>query len=252
MTKPSGGLPHKGGLRFETNSLDYRILAEWIAAGAPAPQADDAALERIEVLPAQTLVQPGEEQQILVRAYYADGRVRDVTPWAKFTSTDETVASIDDQGRIRVTGYGEGAVTAWFASRIVIARVTSPYPNQVDPAVFAQAPRNSFVDELVLQQLARLNLPPSPPATDSEWIRRVFLDTLGILPTPDEVTAFLADSSPNKRQQLIAKLLERPEFVDYWTYKWSDILFLSGQNLRPEAIKSYYRWIHQKVAANTH
>ena len=252
LTKPSGGLPHKGGLRFETNSLDYRILAEWIAAGAPAPQADDAALERIEVLPAQTLVQPGHEQQILVRAYYADGRVRDVTPWAKFTSTDETVASIDDQGRIRVTGHGEGAVTAWFASKIVIARVTSPYPNQVDPALFAQAPRNSFVDELVLQQLQRLHLPPSPPATDSEWIRRAFLDTLGILPTPDEVTAFLADSSPHKRQQLIDKLLDRPEFVDYWTYKWSDILLLSGQNLRPDAIKSYYQWIHKKVAANTH
>ena len=250
LTKPSGGLPHKGGLRMETDSLDYRIVAAWIAAGAPAPADDDPALDRIEVLPAQTLVKPGDEQQILVRAYYADGRVRDVTPWAKFTSTDETVASIDEQGRVRVTGHGEGAVTAWFDSKIVIARITSPYANQVDPQVFAQAPRQNFVDGLVLQQLQRLNLPPSPPATDSEWIRRVYLDTLGVLPTPDEVTAFLADTASDKRQQWIEKLLERPEFVDYWTYKWSDILLLSGQNLRPDAVKSYYQWIHQRVKQN--
>jgi len=251
LAKPSGALPHKGGLRFDTNSLEYRVLSEWIAAGAPPPADEDPVLERIEVLPEKTTAAPGDEQQIMVRAHYSDGRVADVTRWAKFTSTNETVANIDSTGRVHVIGYGEGAVTAWFASKIVIARITSPYANDVPPEVFARAERRNFVDDLVLKQLQRLNLPPSPPATDATFLRRAYLDTIGVLPTPDEVRSFLEDTSADKRDRLIETLLSRSEFVDYWTYKWSDILLLSGQQLRPQAIKTYYGWIHEQVANNT-
>jgi len=250
LAKPSGALPHKGGLRFDVDSLEYRVLAEWISAGAPPPSDDDPRLQRIEVLPERVTLQPGNQQQMIVRAYYSDGSVEDVTRWAKFTSTNESVAAIDELGNVNVMGYGEGAVTAWFASKIVVARVTSPFANKVSDDVFAKSPRRNFIDELVLKQLRHLNLPPSPAASDAEFHRRAFLDTIGTLPIVDEVRTFLEDPSADKRDRLIESLLSRPEFVDYWTYKWSDLLLLNGQLLRPRAVKTYYQWIHQRVADN--
>ena len=250
LAKPSGGIPHKGGLRFAVDSRNYQVLAEWIAAGAEPPTEKDAQLARLEILPGRTSLKKNARQQLIVRAFYSDGRVEDVTDWAKFTSSNEAVATVDENGLVNVVGCGEGAVTAWFASRIVIARITVPYENTVAPEVFASAPRVNFIDELVLTQLQRLNLPPSPPATDAEFFRRAYLDTIGTLPTAAEVRAFAVDESENKRDTLIDALLERPEFVDYWTYKWSDVLMINGTLLRPKAVESYYKWVRERVAAN--
>ncbi|MBI2477635.1 MAG: DUF1549 domain-containing protein, partial [Planctomycetia bacterium] len=228
LAKPSGALPHKGGLRFDVDSFEYRVLAEWISAGAPGPSAADPVMERIEVLPALATLQPGDKQQLLVRAHYSDGRAEDVTRWAKYTSAAEAVAAVDEAGELTVMGYGEGAITAWFASKIVLARVTSPYANKVANEIS-----------------------PSPPASDAEFLRRAYIDTIGTLPTPDEVRHFLVDASTDKRDKAIEALLSRSEFVDYWTYKWSDILLLNGTLLRPDAVKAYYQWVHKHVAANT-
>ena len=251
LTKPSGGIPHKGGLRFETDSLEYQILSEWIAKGAAPPQDDDPRLKQLEVFPARVKLQMGQQQQILVRATFTDGRTEDVTRWVKWTSTNETVCRINDAGLVEVLGPGEGAISAWYSSQIVLARVTVPYANQVPEEVYASIKGKNFIDEHITAQLKRLNLPPSPPCSDSEFIRRAFLDTIGVLPTPDEVRQFIASSDENKRDQLIESLLSRPEFVDYWTYKWSDILMLNGTLLRPDALKAYYTWIRSHVEKNT-
>ncbi len=96
-----------------------------------------------------------------------------------------------------------------------------------------------------------MNLPASPPCSDSEFVRRAYVDTIGTLPTAEEVRRFLADTSADKRDQLIESLLARDEFVDYWTYKWSDVLMLNGTLLRPEAVKAYYQWIRERVQNNT-
>ena len=253
LVKPSGAIPHKGGLRFDVNSPEYRVLSEWIGDGATAPRDDDPQLDRLEVLPESVVLGPGLKQQVLVRAHYTDGRIEDVTRWAKYTSANEAVSTIDDDGVLSVIGHGEGAITAWFSSKIVIARVTSPYPNQVPSKVFADADKdaNNFIDELVVSKLKRLNLPPSPPATDQEFLRRTYLDTIGTLPKADEVRKFLADETHDKRDRLIDALLSRPEFVDYWTYRWSDVLMINGTLLRPEAVKAYYMWARGHVEKNT-
>jgi len=251
LAKPAGDIPHKGGVRLDRLSDDYNVLAGWIAAGAPAPQKTDPQLDHLEVLPAAVLLQPGNTQQVLVRAHYSDGSVEDVTRWAKFSSTAEAVASVGKNGEVRVTGYGEGAITAWFSSKIVIAQVTSPYANDIDPQMFSNQPRHNFIDVAVLKKLQRLNLPPSPPASDEAFLRRVYVDTIGVLPTIAESTAFLADTSSNKRNKLIDQLLARPEFVDYWSYKWSDVLLVNGNLLRPDAVKSFYMWIRNHVQKDT-
>jgi hypothetical protein len=198
------------------------------------------------------LLKPGDTQPLIVLGHYDDGRVEDVTHWAKFTSSNEVVATVDDKtGLVSVIGHGEGAVTAWFDSKIVIARVTSPFPHTMEPDLFAKAERRNFVDELVLAQLQRLNLKPSPRSSDEEFVRRVFVDTIGVLPTPAETRSFLASKEPSKREKLIDHLLSRPEFVDYWTYRWADLLMINGKLLRPEAIKAYYTWLRDCIESNT-
>lgn len=250
LTKPSGAVPHKGGIRFEVNSLDYKIISEWLSAGAPGPSDQDPLVVRLEISPAAAVLDTVKSQQMQVNAVYSNGKTEDVTKWVKYTSANETVAHVDDQGKVAVIGHGEGAITAWFSSKIVVARVTSPFPNTVAADAFAKAERRNFIDDLVLAQLQKLRLPPSPTAGDAEFLRRAYLDTIGTLPKSEEVRAFLDDKAEDKRDKVIESLLARPEFVDYWTYKWSDLLLINGQKLRPGPVKAYYDWIHKQVADN--
>jgi hypothetical protein len=254
LAKPSGAIPHKGGVRFTTDAREYQILAGWIAAGAAPPAEDDPRVVRLEVLPAASLHKVGQTQQIVVRAFDSAGLGEDVTRWVKWASSDESVCRVDENGMASVIGPGEGAVVAWYASQIAIARITVPYEGERTPPTVAAAPApkpRNFIDEQIDRQLARLNLPPSPPCGDAEFLRRAMVDTIGLMPTADEVRKFLADPAPGKRDALIDGLLKRPEFADYWTYKWSDMLMLNGTRMRPEPLKAYYKWVHANVAAGT-
>ena len=249
LTKPTAALKHKGGKVLHEDSADYKTIATWIQQGAPGPSKDDPTIDRIEINPPHSLLKKGKEQQFKVTAFFSDDTKRDVTPWTLFTSTDATIAKIDNKtGKATVLGYGEGAITAWYSSQIAIARITSPWPRKSTTTKFLP-PRN-VIDEKINDQLTQLNLPTSIPASDSEFIRRAYLDTIGILPTPAETRAFLNDKSADKHEKLVDHLLERPEFVDYWTYRLSDIFLISGKKLRPDAVKAYYQWIRKQVEEN--
>ena len=252
LTKPTGALPHKGGLRLDTTHPDYALLGAWISAGCPGPDraADRKRLVGIEVTPTEATLDKGASAALAVTARYSDGSARDVTRWARFTSTDETVATVDAAGGVTAVGHGAGAVTAWFSSRVATARVVAPFPNDLPDALFAAAPRANVIDELVLAQLRQLHLEPAPPCDDATFVRRAYLDTIGRLPTAEEVRGFVADTAPGKRERLADLLLARPEYVDYWTYKWSDVLLVTGSKLRPAAVDAYSRWIRDRVAAN--
>ncbi len=213
---------------------------------------DDPRVERLEILPTRSLQRVGESQQILIQARYTNGRTEDVTRWVRWSSADEAVCRVDEQGKTQIVGPGEGAIVAWYASKLAIARLTVPYegqPARAEDVADRRPPRN-FIDEQINKQLGRLNLRPSPPCGDAEFVRRAYVDTIGRLPSSSEARAFLADASPTRRDQLIEKLLAKPEFSDYWTYKWSDLLMLNGTRLRPAALKTYYDWIHKQVSDN--
>jgi hypothetical protein len=250
LTKPTGLLPHKGGVRLEPGSLEYRVLSEWIASGVPGPKEDDPQIARLEVLPKYSRQRPKAAQQLVVRAHFSDGHVEDATRWSKYTSVNSSVASVDERGLVTITGAGEAAVKVWYLNQNAMAFMTVPYENAIAPDVFAAAPRRNFIDEQSLGKLQALRVPPSARCDDATFLRRAFLDTIGTLPTADEARAFLADSAADKRNQLIDSLLARPEFVDYWTYKWADVLLITGQRLRPKAVEAYYQWVHKSVAEN--
>lgn len=250
LTKPTQAITHGGGQKLDVNSADYQIFVDWIASGAPAPKRDDVRIERLEVFPAEAVLKPNDNLQVLVRAWYSDGHAEDITRWAKFSSSEELVAGVDDEGRVKVKGHGEAAITVWYSNLVSAVRVLSPFANQFDAKVFAPDPKGGFIDTLVLKKLQMLRIPPSGPCSDGEFIRRAYLDAAGILPTPDETRKFLADQSPDKRAKLVEALLDRPEFVDYWTYKWSDMLLVSTRKLPQPAVWSFYRFIRESVAEN--
>ena len=250
LLKPTMAIPHGGGKRFDTNSLEYRVISEWIAAGTPPLSDKDPQITNLEVYPASATLKPGAEQQLVVRAKYSDGQIQDVTRWVKFSSSDEGVATVDDLGHVKMNGSGEAAITLWYSSRVLYSRLSVPFPAAVPAEVYTKFQRNNYIDELVLTKLKALHIAPSAPATDSVFIRRAYLDAAGILPSAEEVETFLADKSPDKRKQLIDRLLDREEFVDYWAYKWSDLMLVSTRKLKSNAMWTFYNWIRDSVKEN--
>jgi hypothetical protein len=250
LLKPTGAVPHGGGKRFDTDSIEYRVLAEWIASGTPAPSEKDAQITGLEVFPASATLAPGGEQQLVVRARYTGGETRDVTRWVKFATSDEGVAGVDDLGHVKMNGNGEAAITLYYSSRVLYSRLSVPFAGAVPSGAYTRFDRRNFIDDLALAKWKTLNIAPSARAADSTFIRRAYLDAAGILPTAEEVETFLADKSPDKRAKLIDSLLERDEYVDYWSYKWSDLMLVSSRRLRPNAMWSFYNWIRDSVKRN--
>ncbi len=260
LLKPSGKVEHKGGVRIPEDSNDFALLSQWIAGGAQGPLPEDAKLLSVDVHPKAVELSNGQSDQLVVLAKYSDGRVEDVTRWAKFTSSDESIALVNESGLVQVIGPGEGAISVWFSSRLDSARLRVAFNN--DPStrprlqviqerlgVRPDASKDS-IDHLVAIQLAALGIMPSNRCSDAEFLRRSSLDATGTLPSPEQVEQFLADPSPDKRARWINSLLDSPQFVDYWTYRWSDMLMLNSNLLRTDGVKAYYQWIRSNVEQN--
>ena len=127
-----------------------------------------------------------------------------------------------------------------------MCRITLPRPN----VQFARPDEANFIDGLVWDKLKRLGIPPSPLASDAEFARRVYLDTIGTLPTPDETRAFLSDGQPDKRQRLIAQLLSRDEYADYWAMQWADLLRVDRDKISPAGAVAMTRWLREQFVRN--
>ncbi len=250
LLKPTMTIGHGGGKRLDVGSLEYKVLSEWIAGGLTAPAESDARIVGLELSQRSLTLGTGAEAQLRVIARYSDNHREDVTRWVKYSTADAGVATVDDDGKIKVTGHGETAISLWYQSNVSFARVTNPWPREIRPEVFAASPRAGFIDDLVIARLQQLRIAPSDQSSDREFIRRAFLDATGTLPTPGEVAGFLADQSPQKRTKLIDSLLAREEYTDYWTNRFADTLLVSSRLLRDNAMWSFYNWIREGVRTN--
>lgn len=250
LLKGTGTVPHEGGRRFGRGDLAYRILHEWIAEGLRPDAADTPALVALAVTPGDRILDdPARSQQLIARATFADGSERDVTDLARYGSTDEAVATVDEDGRVTRVRRGETTILVQFGHLLATSRLIFREP--VPGLAWVDPPENNFIDTHVFAKLKLLSIPPSDLADDATFCRRVFLDLIGLPPTPEELRRFLDDPAADKRARLIDALLDRPEYVDHWALKWSDLLGCNQRFTGKKGAFSYHRWIHGQVAANT-
>lgn len=251
LRKPAGQVPHGGGIRLDRHGEQYAALLRWIASGAPRRQPGTPTLERISIEPASRSMTGGATQQLAVTAHYSDGSTRDVTGLAAYQSNEAGVASVDHKGMTAATGVmGEAAITARYLGKFAIHRVAVPLTGEFDPAPIAAFPRTNFIDEHVATSWERLRLWPSAMAPDEKFLRRVYIDIIGQVPTADEARAFLGNQDPGKREKLVDELLSRPEYAEHWANKWADLLRTNPYRVGIKATLNYDLWIRDAFRKN--
>lgn len=249
LRKPTFEANHKGGQRFRVGDADWKVLRDWIAAGTPAPLPKEPEVVGLEIVPPTRTLAVGAKQKFTVWAKYSNGTRRDATGQTLFTASEEAVASVLPSGIAKVNGVGEGAILARYQGLVATAHIVSPFATPISRPS-AKYASMSKVDELVNRKLDSLGLPASPRSTDSDFLRRAYLDITGILPPTDVARAFLADKSQDKRIRLVDRLLASPEYVDYWTLRWGDILKSSRRVLGDKGMNALNVWIRESVRTN--
>ncbi|MCY2936509.1 MAG: DUF1549 and DUF1553 domain-containing protein [Planctomycetota bacterium] len=252
LWKSTGVIPHGGGVRIAPGTRDYSVISEWVAEGAKGLSEKAPKVIRLEVSPKQARFMAGQSGNVTVRAIYSDKSSEDVTSWAKFGTTSDTVLKVEEDGRFKAESAGEAFVTVWYASQVAVMPVAVPSSLKVPPELFASAAKTNRnkIDELNLSKLQILGIPPSPDAGDAAWLRRITLDTTGLLPTATEIQQFMIDSTPGKRQKAIDRLISSDAAIDYWAYQWSDLFLVSSNKLTAPAMWAFYQFVRDSVAQN--
>ncbi|MFN7925219.1 MAG: DUF1553 domain-containing protein [Bryobacteraceae bacterium] len=251
LMKPTGEVPHAGGKRFDKDSDDYRTIETWVRNGAPYGAEGEAepAVTRLEITPRLVTLAAGATHRLLVTATYSDGHTEDFTHQVTYGSNDSDTAKVDSAGVVTAVKPGETAVLVRAAGQAVAATigvVSAPV------ARYPETPVNNFIDRHVFAKLKRFQIVPSDVAGDGEFLRRICLDLTGTLPPPERAREFVASRDPRKREKLIETLLETPEFVDYWTFRFSDLFRVAifSNGITPKWSQMYWEWVHDSIAQN--
>lgn len=249
LSKALMRIPHAGGRRFAADSPYAELMRDWQSEGL-RDDAGEVAVRRLTASPARRVLQaPAKWQQLAVRAEFDDGHSADVTRLTTFFSSDIAIADVDRTGRVEFKGQGEVAILCRFLGRMQAVRlmyIAKPAADYQWP----EPPANNFVDSHVFAKLKLLNIAPSALCSDRQFVRRVYLDVCGILPTPDETQKFVASTEANKRAQLIDQLLQRPEYADFWTKKWMDVLRASRDSIQLAGAQAYQKWLRERIEAD--
>jgi hypothetical protein len=248
LTKAAGQVAHGGGKRMDVGSDEYRLIRRWIAAGMPMGQSSDPTVTRISVYPDHRVMTRNSKQQFAVYAHYSDGSIEDITRRAQYESNDQEIAVVNEGGLVRTLALsGEAAVMIRYQEHVSTFRATVPLGAKIPAYTF---PISTLVDRHTHRKWQELGLVPSELSSDSEFIRRLYLDLCGTLPTPKQVSEFLADKEPKKRDKLVDQLLDSPEYSYYFANKWADILRVKrrGQQERAKGTFAFHSWIRRAVA----
>jgi hypothetical protein len=246
LRKPTFGVPHGGGERFKSESLEYNAILDWIRSGAPVDSPGARRLERLEVAPEDLLITgTGSRAQLRVTGIYSDGSRMDLAGKVQYTPQDESVVEVSPSGNILTRRTGESAIMVRTLGKAVAVRVAVAANARMDN--YPEIPRHNFIDEFVFAKLRRLNIVPSPLSRDEEFLRRVYLDVVGVLPGIEESREFLASEDPRKRERLIDALLERPEYAEVWATKFSDLFRVGLLDQGNKGGRLMYNWLRQSI-----
>src|ERR1039457_6158217 len=242
--KATGELGHPGA---KAGAREADILLTWLNGGAPWSNLENAQIAGLKLYPDEPQFQKGQTQRLLVTAIFSDGQVRDVTADAGYHTSNPKIASVTSDGLVKAEDAGDAAIVVTYQRKAGVLRLAIPQPG---PKPFPKLEANNRIDELVYRKLKAMGVPPSPLASDEAFLRRVYLDVIGILPAAGEGRAFLAKPD---RAQLIDSLLGREEYNDFWALKWGDLLRIKSEfpvRVWPKAVAVYYQWVHDSLAAN--
>ena len=247
LQKPTFQVAHGGGQVLRLGSPEYNILLDWIRSGAKRSGNDERRMTALRVTPAvPVLYGKDAKARLLVTAHYSDGTEGDVTNLVKFQSNDDSIAAVTADGVVSALRGGETAIVVRGPGVAAAAKVGVVLERRRVPHV---APAN-FIDEHVFAKLQALEIPPSEPCDDAAFLRRAYLDIIGLIPTAAEARQFLGDQSPDKRAKLVDALLQRPEYADYWGLYWGDHLSNTKQLLYNKGPYTFTRWLHDAFRSN--
>jgi hypothetical protein len=248
LSKPLGQIPHEGGLRLVRDSKSLEFLHDWIKEGAKDDPGASVAL-KLEIFPdARVLTAPATTQQVAVLVHYADKTVRDITPICYYDSSNPTIAEVDADGYVRFKTRGEVAIIAHYLNLVANIRLT--HLVEVPGFVAANVPQDNAIDRAVFQKLNKMRIQPSETCTDREFIRRAYLDVLGVLPTPEDVKSYLAGPEDKRRDFVVDRLFDRPEFYDFWALKFADVFRSNGRLIQTKGAYAFHRWIRESLERN--
>ncbi|HET6327599.1 MAG TPA: DUF1553 domain-containing protein [Planctomycetaceae bacterium] len=249
LKKPLMEVAHGGGRRLHKGDACYHVLYDWISDGMPIDAAGTPDLVKIAVSPGQRVFHDGgKRQQLRVDGYFSDGSVQDLTGLTVFSSSNESVATVSADGFVEKTGRGETAILARLLDKMSTGSIT--FLEDVKGFAWTNPPVNNFVDTLVYDKLKQLQIVPSEPCSDEEFVRRAYLDADGRLPRPDETLAFLNSHDANRRGKLVDDLVDSADCAAFWTLKWCDVLRANSKKLEPAGVRKFRRWVYESVLAD--
>ncbi|MFI5457683.1 MAG: DUF1549 and DUF1553 domain-containing protein [Isosphaerales bacterium] len=246
LKKATLRVPHQGGRRFQKDAAAYKLLNDWISQGCrPSPSA--TRLTGVEVFPSRRYLHASSpRQQLVVRARFDDASVRDVTDLAVFSSSNEADAPVTARGLVEFRRTAETVILVRYLERIETVPLTYV---RTDPNFVAAPPAVvNEIDRHVFDLHRRLQLHAARGVEDPIFLRRAFLDLIGALPTPEEVTRFLDSTDLNKRSKLIDALLERDEFASFWAMKWADIMRGNREAITERGVHNFHRYLVTQFA----
>jgi hypothetical protein len=255
LQKATGQVLHGGGRRFGRDSWQYQVLRDWIVSGAKREKGSGDVVAITMAPPEYAFTRPGETGQLAIRARFADATEEDITPFCDFRTNDDAVAEVSPLGVVKALRAGDTAIVVSYRGQVLPVRVLVPMPAEAGSR-YPDLPTTNYIDAEVFAKLRRLNIVPSELSSDVQFLRRVTIDTIGTLPTPDEVRAFLADPDPAKRARKIDELLEHPLHAALWATKFSDITgnntaaLENPQPLQPKRSQMWHDWLRKRFAEN--
>lgn len=251
LRKATSELPHGGGRRLDPAGPEVALIKAWIESGAARSVPGTPVLERITSEPTEHRFAGNEQVQLNVTAHYSDGSTRDVTRYAQYQSSEAPIVAVNETGQMQSSGVvGEAAIVARYADRFAIVRGMVPLAGEVPADHYANLPQSDPLDALVWDGLKRLELTASEPAPEHRFLRRVYLDIIGRIPTAVEARTYLDDAAPEKRERLVDQLLASPEYAEHWANKWADLLRPNPYRVGIKATLNYDAWIRNAFRQN--
>lgn len=250
LEKVCGKVSHTGGQRMVENDEYWQTIVRWLEADAPLDPATVPTCVGVDIFPKNTVLNgKGATQRLTVKARYSDNSTRDVTHLALFLSSNDSSAKIAPDGLVTAGDRGEAFVMARFSTFTVGSpMIVLPKDYQF---TFPASVEANYVDSLVNAKLKKLRIAPSGVCSDEAFLRRVYVDVIGVLPTAEEFARYTASTSPTKREELVDELLARKEFAELWVLKWAELLQIRSSNqVSYKSTLLYYNWLQDKIARN--